>query len=131
MLRGLNQKTKMSSNPYLLYWHWSCNCSEKSIKQLEKMYENNEIKSYRMFFYLSQYYSKFDMKESVDLMYRALESLPPHEYVDKIYDQKNHDSTTDGMSIHFAIFRSLTTYYYNRGDLNKSYVFAKLLEEKK
>ena len=130
MLRGLNQKTKMSANPYLLYWHWSRNGNEDSINKLEELYKAGKIKSYRMFFYLSQYYSKFDQEEGIKLMYKALENMPPKEYVDKEYDEKKHDSDTDGMSIHFPIFRTLTTHYYNQKNYKKAYVFAKLLEEK-
>lgn len=130
MLRGLSQRTKDSNNPYLLYWHWSRNGDEKAIKKLEYLNEQNKLNSYRMNFYMSQYYSKFDKEKSIDLFLKALEKLPPEEYTDKEDDKKKHDSSTDGFSVHFAIFRGLVTHYYKEKDYEKSYIFAKLLEIK-
>lgn len=130
MLRGLSQRTKNSDNPYMLYWHWSRNGDENAIKKLEYLYEQNKVNSYRIHFYMSQYYSKFDKEKSVDLFFKALEMLPPEEYVDKESDDKKHDSSTDGMSVHFPIFRGLVTYYYNEKNYENAYIFAKLLERK-
>jgi hypothetical protein len=126
MLRGLNRKTKNSNNPYLLYWHWSRNGNNEAILKLEKMHENNQIDSYRMNYYLSLHYATFDKEKSIDLMFSSLEKLPIKEYVDK----ESNDDLPNNNSIHFSIFKSLVTYYYNKKDFEKSYIFAKLLEEK-
>lgn len=129
MLRGLNQRTKDSENPYLLYWHWSRNGDQKAIRKLEYLYEKNKLNSYRMNFYMSQYYSKFDKEKSIDLFLKALENLPPEEYIDK-QNSKRYEGSTRDFSVHFSIFRSLVTHYYNEKDYENAYVFSKLLELK-
>lgn len=130
MLRGMNQRTKESNDPFLLYWHWSRNGSEEAIKKLEEKVEKNEIKSYRMKFYLSQYYIKFDEEKSYELMMSSLENLPKEEYTNKETSKKIHETKMEGMSIHFSILRQFTDYYYQKGDYVKSYIFAKLLKMK-
>lgn len=129
MLSGLNQRTKDSENPYLLYWHWSRNGDQKAIRKLEYLYEKNKLNSYRMNFYMSQYYSKFDKEKSIDLFLKALEKLPPEEYTDK-QNSKRYEGSTRDFSVHFSIFKSLVTYYYNEKDYENAYVFSKLLELK-
>lgn len=129
MLNSLNERTKGNENPYLLYWHWSRNGNNEAAKKLESLYEKNELKSYKIIFYMSQYYSKFDKEKSVDLFLKALEKLPPSEYKDK-KSHKIYGGLTKDFSIHLSIFRSLVTYYYNKKDYEKAYIFSKLLELK-
>ncbi|WP_018693763.1 DUF2989 domain-containing protein [Algicola sagamiensis] len=111
-IKRLQEQTKHSEMPELLYYHWSRLGNEEAMEKLEKLEEDGKIKSQPMLVSMAAYYTKFDQDKTIRTLYRALEIK------------------TDDDEILKEIFSTLTSIFYKKGEIKLAYIWGKAAEYK-
>ena len=128
----LEKSTKKSSDPHLLYWHWSRHQDENAINTLTHLYRQGKIKDYDLLFYIGTDMSRYDAKESKVLFLKSLESYPPEQYTSKnrvtSKKLKLNPSGDDDGRLHYDILRGLVQIYFTEENYDAAYVLARVLK---
>ena len=124
------QRSSISSEPFLLYWHWSRTGNQEAINKLIALDEQGKIQNYELKYYIAQAYGNHNPDKAINSLLEGLALYPSENYTSKsrVYKVKNgnHAASDDGR-LHFDIFRSLSSLYYAKGQYEQAYIFAKLL----
>lgn len=129
MLEQMIERSAISNDPHLLYWHWSRAGSKSAIEKLRIMDKNHKLEEFDLQYYMALDYSFYEPEMAISALLRSLELYPTEKYTRKNWLSKNNDfQNEDKGRLHFDIFRSLTTLYYSKKEFDKSYIFAKLLQ---
>lgn len=110
-LKRLVRKTRHSSEPHLLLYHWSRFGKEESLQKFLSLRDKGQLNSPGLQIGLASYYVKFDLEKAVSSLYRALELYTEKDEVDS------------------EIFTSLSTIYMKLEDFKHAYVWGKVAEE--
>lgn len=128
--QSLNNITRDSNSPYLLYYHWSRNQNAEALDALKLHYDAGKIKAYDMLFYLSQAYGHYEPEVAKRMLIASLEVYPVDLYTSKNppSDKKKYVPTLDdGERLHYPAMRALVQFYYSEKKYTMSYLYAKLL----
>lgn len=110
-IKRLSDDTRTSEMPELVYYHWSRNGDERSLKKFLALGESNKLETPELQFALATYWVKRDIDKTIGILYHTLELYKPDEEVNP------------------EIFRTLTTVYLNKDDIKKAYVWAMVAKE--
>ncbi|MGJ8693171.1 MAG: DUF2989 domain-containing protein [Thalassotalea sp.] len=108
-IEQLSQETANSTNPYILYFHWSRYLNEKALKKFIALEGTEELESPELQFFLATYYTKIDPKKTLGLLYRALELYQPDD------------------KLNVEIFKSLITIFTKKAEYKQAYIWLKVL----
>lgn len=109
-LEKLDRATANSSDPFLLYWHWSRHGQQQALEQLQALDQAGKLEFSELQFHLGSYYAKYEMDIAVKKMMRALELLPAHApYLQELLG-------------------SLATLYYRKNDGDRAYLWLRIAE---
>lgn len=109
-IEKLERQTANSQLPQLLYYHWAQSGDDVKIDKLIRLDKKNKLNTTELQLMMSSYYSKFNKLMAAKAQYNALELLTQDDL-----DKLDH-----------SIFASLSTYYYQKGELKRSYIWARV-----
>ncbi|MCU4674448.1 DUF2989 domain-containing protein [Catenovulum sp. 2E275] len=110
-LKRLSDVTKNSTDPYLLYWHWSRNGDETAMQKFLNLRDSGILQTPDLQLKLATYYVKFDRDLTIDTLYHALE----------IYDGTQ--------VLKPEIFKTLSTLFIKEEKYKHAYVWGKIAKE--
>lgn len=120
-----------SQNPYFLYYEWTRLSNQEARDTLVELYESGNLPDYELQYHVAHAIAKSDMDKATKMFLDILSIYPKEQYTDKTTtdaDKKGNLFANDNGRIHFAIFRNLTTTYFQKGDYERAFVFATLLD---
>lgn len=109
-IEQLSKATLDSNNPFLLFWHWTREAREDSLKRLLEADQQSELQIGEIQYRLGTYYAKSDIDLAIRKTLRSLELLPAKEGY-------SGDALT-----------TLATLYYRKGTPEKAYVWMRVAE---
>ncbi len=110
-IKRLDEETKTSDYPGLLYYHWSRHGSKAHLERFEKAAKDGQLNTPDLKFALARYYIEKDKNLAINTMLDALKLYKAGDVVD-----------TD-------IYTSLTTLYFKQQKLPQSYHWALVAQE--
>lgn len=110
-LAKLAEETKNSTDPDLLFYHWSRFQEKSALKKFLSYEGTKKLETSRLQFNLATYYIKRDQAKTIALLYRSLELVK------------------DDNDILPEIFRTLSTIYLDQKQFKQSYVWLRVLFE--
>ncbi len=109
-IQKLENKTKNSNYPHLLYYHWTQYGDDEKIEKLKILDKNGELNTSELQFKMASYYSKSDRSKFIKAQYTALSLL----------------TKTDLENLDHGVFASISTYYFQIDNLKKSYIWSQV-----
>ena len=109
-IEQLSKATLDSNNPFLLFWHWTREAREDSLKRLLDADAQGELQIGEIQYRLGTYYAKSDIDLAIRKTLRSLELLPKKE-------KYSGDALT-----------TLATLYYRKGVPEKAYMWMRVAE---
>lgn len=109
-IQKLENQTKNSNYPHLLYYHWTQYGDDEKIEKLKVLDKNGKLNTSELQFKMASYYSKRDRSKFIKAQYSALSLL----------------TKTDLESLDHDVFASIATYYFQMDNLKKSYIWSQV-----
>lgn len=110
-LAQLARDTEESDDPHLLHYHWTRFGNEDSLQRFLRLEKQKKLESPELQKYLAEYYVKFDLEKTVQILFRALELYKSGDEIDP------------------EIFYSLSTIYMKLEKFPKAYLWGYIAKE--
>jgi len=108
----LEQATRNSKYPQLLYYHWVQDGSRQKINQLVKLDRANKLATTELQLMMASYYSKVDTTKEIKAQYKALKLLTP----------------ASAPMIDNQLYASLATNFLRQKKYRQAYIWTKISE---
>jgi len=109
-IEKLEQLTKNSAYPQLLYYHWTQDGDENKILKLQELDKKGKLNTTQLQLMMASFYRKTNQKKAIDSQYKALTFLTHSDL-----EQLDH-----------TIFASLSTYNFQIKEFEQSYIWAQI-----
>ncbi|MBQ1784607.1 MAG: DUF2989 domain-containing protein [Gammaproteobacteria bacterium] len=109
-IEQLSKATLDSSNPFLLFWHWTREARDDSLQRLLEADKQGELQIGEIQYRLGTYYAKSDIDLAIHKTLRSLELLP-----------KKEEYSGDALT-------TLATLYYRKDVPEKAYTWMRVAE---
>lgn len=111
-INEISEATEKSTNPYLLYYHWSRYLNKTSLQKFIRLEGSNELETTELQFFLATYYIKRDIQKTFGLLFHALEL---------------YNTDTD-IEIDVEIFKSIISLFTDKEEYKQAYIWLKILQ---
>ena len=110
LIEKLSNETKNSTNPDLLFYHWSRYLDENALNAFLAMEGSAMLETPNAQFHLATHYSKRDTGKTLTLLFHALELQKPEH------------------AINPEIFQTLSTIFMDKNKPKQAYIWLKVLQ---
>lgn len=110
-IKRLTEETVSSDDPNLLHYHWSRHQSQPHLERLLLAEKNKQLETPELQVALASYYTRRDVKKTIEILHHALSLYPADAEVDP------------------EIYTALTTIYYKQRNYPLSMLWALIAEE--